>query len=348
MIHPDSLIFAPGAGTAFASRTLREGPVTNPDSKRFALIGAAGYIAPRHMKAIRDTNNQLVAALDPKDSVGIIDSYFPEADFFIEFERFDRHIDKLRRAGTGVDYVAICSPNYLHDAHIRFALRSGAKAICEKPLVLNPWNIDALAEIEKESGSRIYNILQLRLHPAIQALRAKVAAAPADHVFDVDLTYLTSRGHWYFTSWKGANDKSGGIATNIGVHFFDMLAWVFGQRLDSVVHLHRPDAAAGLLTYQRARVRWFLSVNAEHLPAAALAAGKRTYRSILIGGEELEFSEGFTDLHTASYQDILSGGGFGLEAARPSIEAVHDIRHAAITPLQNEYHPFCRTVAASS
>lgn len=319
----------------------------NGSTKRFALIGAAGYIAPRHMKAIRDTGHDLVAALDPKDSVGIIDSYFPDADFFIEFERFDRHIDKLRRNGQGVDFVSICSPNYLHDAHIRFALRSGADAICEKPLVLNPWNIDALAEIEKESNHRIRNILQLRLHPAIQELRRKVAAAPAGHVFDVDLTYLTSRGHWYFTSWKGADEKAGGIATNIGVHFFDMLAWVFGQRKASIVHLHQRDAAAGLLTYERARVRWFLSVNPAYLPPAALAAGKRTYRSILIGGEELEFSEGFTDLHTASYADILAGGGFGLEEARPSIEAVHDIRHAALTPLQNDYHPFCRQVTAS-
>ncbi|HVI52302.1 MAG TPA: Gfo/Idh/MocA family oxidoreductase [Candidatus Sulfotelmatobacter sp.] len=307
--------------------------------KRFALVGAAGYIAPRHMKAIRETGNILAAAFDPNDSVGVIDSYFPEADFFIEFERFDRHIDKLRRKGQGVDFVSICSPNYLHDAHIRFGLRNGANAICEKPLVLNPWNIDALGEIEAETGKTVYNILQLRLHPAIQTLRDKVAAAPKDKVFDVDLTYLTSRGHWYHTSWKGAVEKSGGIATNIGVHFFDMLSWVFGKRIDSKVHLLQKDAASGFLIYERARVRWFLSINADHLPDQAVAAGKRTFRSILIGGEELEFSEGFTDLHTASYADILAGGGFRLNEARPSIEAVHDIRTAEVLGLTGDYHP---------
>lgn len=312
--------------------------------KRFALIGAAGFIAPRHMKAIKDTGNVLVAALDPNDSVGIIDSHFPDADFFIEFERFDRHIDKLRRKGTPLDYVAICSPNYLHDAHIRFALRNHAHAICEKPLVLNPWNIDALAEIEKESGNKLYNILQLRLHPAIQELRRKIAAAPKDKIFDVDLTYLTSRGHWYHTSWKGDVNKSGGIATNIGVHFFDMLAWVFGQRKASVVHLHEPKTAAGYLEYERARVRWFLSIDAANLPAEAVAAGKRTYRSIMIENEELEFSEGFTDLHTVSYQDILGGGGFGLDDARASIEAVFDIRNETPRGLVGDYHPFCNRV----
>jgi len=312
--------------------------------KRFALVGAAGYIAPRHMKAVKDTGNLLAAAFDPNDSVGIIDSYFPDADFFTEFERFDRHIDKLRRKGQGVDYVSICSPNYLHDAHIRFALRNGAHAICEKPLVLNPWNIDGLAEIEAETGKNVYNILQLRLHPAIRALRDKVAAAPKDKVFDVDLTYLTSRGHWYHTSWKGAVDKSGGIATNIGVHFFDMLAWVFGKRQDSKVHLLQDDAASGFLTYERARVRWFLSINALHLPEQALAAGKRTFRSILIGGEELEFSEGFTDLHTASYADILGGGGFRLQEARASIETVQDIRTAKVLGLTGECHPLAAKV----
>lgn len=313
--------------------------------KSFGLIGAAGYIAPRHMKAIRDTNNDLVAALDPSDSVGIIDSFFPEASFFTEFERFDRHIDKLRRKGAGLDYVAICSPNYLHDAHIRFALRSGADAICEKPLVLNPWNIDGLAEIERETGKRLYNILQLRLHPAIVALREKIAAAPADQVFDVDLTYLTSRGKWYDISWKGDLAKSGGIATNIGVHFFDMLGWVFGPQQDSVVHLHKADVAAGMLTYRQARVRWFLSINADYLPPDAKASGKRTYRSITIAGEELEFSEGFTDLHTDSYRHILSGGGFGLEEARACIETVHQIRETTPKGLSGDYHPFCRQVA---
>ena len=310
--------------------------------KHFALIGAAGYIAPRHMKAIKDTGNLLVAALDPNDNVGVMDSYFPDADFFTEFERFDRHIDKRRRKGERVEYVSIASPNYLHDAHIRFALRSGADAICEKPLVLNPWNVDALAEIEKESGRRIYNILQLRHHDAIKALRARVAAAPPDQVFDVDLTYLTARGHWYYVSWKGAADRSGGIATNIGVHFFDMLAWVFGPLQASTVHRHERDVAAGYLEYQRARVRWFLSINADHLPARAKAAGKRTFRSILIDGEELEFSEGFTELHTITYADILAGGGYGLDDARTAIETVYQIREAAPVGLTGDYHPFCR------
>ncbi|GAA0599764.1 Gfo/Idh/MocA family oxidoreductase [Caenispirillum bisanense] len=309
--------------------------------KRFALIGAAGYIAPRHMKAIKDTCNVLAAVLDPNDNVGVIDSYFPEADFFTEFERFDRHIDMLRRKSEPVDYVAICSPNYLHDAHIRFALRSGAHAICEKPLVLNPWNVDALSEIESESGCRIYNILQLRHHDAIKALRDKIAAAPPDKVFDVDLTYLTSRGHWYYVSWKGAVERSGGIATNIGVHFFDMLAWVFGPRRESVVHVHERDVAAGYLEFERARVRWFLSINADHLPEQAKAAGKRTYRSILIDGEELEFSEGFTDLHTTTYADILKGNGHGLDDARTAIETVFEIRQARPVGLRGDYHPFC-------
>lgn len=311
---------------------------------RFALVGAAGYIAPRHMKAIKETGNDLIAALDPNDSVGVIDSHFPDAEFFTEFERFDRHIDKLRRRGEGAQYVAICSPNYLHDAHIRFALRSHAHAICEKPLVLSPWNLDGLAEIEKEGDTRIYNILQLRLHPAIRELREKVASAPPDKIFDVDLTYLTSRGHWYHASWKGDVQKSGGIATNIGVHFYDMLSWVFGPAKQSVVHLHKPDVAAGYLEYERARVRWFLSINAEHLPDPAKAAGKRTYRSIMIGDEEMEFSAGFTDLHTESYRDILNGGGFGLEDARICIETVFNIRQSQPVGLKGDYHPFCQSV----
>ncbi|MFC5354311.1 Gfo/Idh/MocA family protein [Azospirillum himalayense] len=314
--------------------------------KRFALIGAAGYIAPRHMKAIKDTGNRLVAALDPNDSVGVIDNYFPDADFFIEFERFDRHIDKRRRMGEPVDFVSIASPNYLHDAHIRFALRSGAHALCEKPLVLNPWNVDALIDIEAESGRRVFNVLQLRHHTAIRALRDRVAAAPPDTVFDVDLTYLTSRGHWYGMSWKGDIEKSGGIATNIGVHFFDMLNWVFGPRRGSVVHMHERDVAAGYLEFERARVRWFLSINAAHLPPEVAAAGKRTHRSILIGGEEFEFSEGFTDLHTEVYRDILSGGGYGLADARAAIETVHDIRRGSVVGLKGDYHPFCRRLAA--
>lgn len=315
--------------------------------KSFALIGAAGYVAPRHMKAVKDTGNNLAAALDPKDSVGIMDSYFPDANFFTEFERFDRHIDKLRRQGRSVDYVSICSPNYLHDAHIRFALRNQAHAICEKPLVLSPWNIDALEAIEREGDTRIYNILQLRLHPAIQELRDKVAAAPPDKMFDVDLTYLTSRGRWYHVSWKGEEHKSGGIATNIGVHFYDMLGWVFGALKQSVVHLHAPDVASGYLEFERARVRWFLSINAAYLPEQAVAAGKRTYRAILVDGEELEFSEGFADLHTVSYRDILGGGGFGLAEARACIETVFEIRQASPAGLTGDYHPFCSNVKAS-
>lgn len=312
----------------------------------FALIGAAGFVAPRHMKAIRETGNRLVAAMDKSDNVGVIDSYFPDAHFFTEFERFDRHIDKLRRRGQGVGYVSICTPNYLHDAHIRFALRAQAHAICEKPLVLNPWNVDALAEFEREYDRRIHTILQLRLHPSIQALRRRVAEAPADKVFDFDLTYLTARGNWYFQSWKSDIKRSGGIATNIGVHFFDMLQWVFGPRRASVVHLHRDDVAAGTLEFARARVRWFLSINARYLPPQAVQAGMRTYRSVTLDGEEIEFSEGFADLHTASYRHVLDGQGFGLDDSRASIEMVHDIRHAEPAGLVGEYHPFCRAVAA--
>lgn len=315
--------------------------------KSFALTGIAGYIAPRHLKAIKETGNQLAAALDPNQSVGIIDSYFPDAHFFTEFERFDRHLDKLRRSGRDIDYLSICSPNYLHDAHVRFALRSHADAICEKPLVLNPWNIDGLEELEVESGHRVHTILQLRHHPAILNLRDKVASAPASRVFDVDLSYLTSRGNWYFVSWKGRDDQSGGIATNIGVHFFDMLGWIFGPCRSNRVQMLRADAAAGLLEFDRARVRWFLSINADHLPDAAKAKGQRTWRSITIDGTELEFSDGFTDLHTISYSEILAGRGYGLADARPSIELVHAIRTTAPTGLTGDYHPLARQAAGA-
>jgi UDP-N-acetyl-2-amino-2-deoxyglucuronate dehydrogenase len=307
--------------------------------KRFGLIGASGYVAPRHMRAIRDTGHQLLAAFDPFDSVGVIDQYFPGADFFVEFERFDRHLEKKRRAGEGVDFLSICSPNYLHDAHIRFGLRLGADVICEKPLVLNPWNVDALGELAEETGRQVYNILQLRLHPSVIALRQKVQAAPADHKLDIDLSYITSRGHWYHTSWKGDLQKSGGIATNIGVHFFDMLIWIFGSVQENVVHIHTHDRAAGYLELERARVRWFLSIHADTLPASAVEKGQRTWRSLTIGGEEFEFSEGFTDLHTLSYQAVLEGRGFPLETARPAIEVVYDIRHAQAVGLSGEYHP---------
>jgi UDP-N-acetyl-2-amino-2-deoxyglucuronate dehydrogenase len=309
--------------------------------KSFALIGAAGYIAPRHMQAIKDTGNDLVAAMDTNDSVGIMDSYFPNAAFFTEFERFDRHLEKLKRSGQQADYVSICSPNYLHDAHIRFGLRYGADVICEKPIVLNPWNIDALEELEHETGNRVYNILQLRLHPSIIALREKVAAAPADKVFEFDLTYITSRGTWYYTSWKGNPEKSGGIATNIGVHFYDMLQWVFGPVKENVVHIHTHDRAAGYFEFAKAKVRWFLSINVDTLPEDVKAKGKRTYRSLNIEGEELEFSDGFTDLHTLSYKDILNGGGFRIGEARAAIDIVHQIRTGTPIGLVGDYHPFC-------
>lgn len=295
--------------------------------KKFALIGVAGYIAPRHLMAIRDTGNNLVAALDKSDTVGIMDSYFPNADFFTEFERFDRHLDKLRRQGSQVDYVSICSPNYLHDAHIRFALRHGADAICEKPLVLNPWNLDAIEEMERETGHRVYNILQLRHHPAIIALRDKVQNGPADKVYDVDLTYMTSRGNWYHISWKGEDSKSGGITTNIGIHFFDMLIWVFGPVKGLEVSSISEDTASGFIELQRARVSWKLSIDYLQIPEAVRAAGKRTYRSLTMNNEEIEFSDGFTELHTRSYEAILAGQGFGLADARPSIELAYRIRN---------------------
>lgn len=312
------------------------------EAKTFALIGAAGYIAPRHMRAIQDTDNKLVAALDKNDSVGIIDSYFPDAAFFTEFERFDRHVEKLKRTGNPLDYISICSPNYLHDAHIRFGLRNNTDVICEKPIVLNPWNIDALQEIENETGKNIYNILQLRLHKSIIDLRKKVQEGPADKIYDFDLTYLTSRGSWYYASWKGSSNKSGGIATNIGVHFFDMLGWIFGAVKKNVVHVHTHDRAAGYLEFDRARVRWFLSINYDTLPEEVKAKGMRTYRSMTIDGEEIEFSGGFTELHTDSYKDVLSGGGFRIEESRQAIQTVYDIRHAEAIGLVGDYHPFCK------
>lgn len=310
---------------------------------RFAMLGAAGYIAPRHMRAIRDTGNDLLAAMDVNDSVGVIDSYFPDAHFFTEFERFDRHIDKLRRSrdpAAHLDYFSICSPNYLHDSHMRFALRSGADAICEKPLVLNPWNIDGLLDIERDTGRRINTILQLRLHPVIIALREKVAKRSDGRKFDVDLTYVTSRGRWYLQSWKGDERKSGGIATNIGIHFFDMLHFLFGALQDIKVHQVSPGKSGGYLEYENARVRWFMSIDFSDVPAALRAEGQRTYRSITVDGEEIEFSEGFTDLHTRSYEEILAGRGFGLEENRAAIEAVSSIRNTELSPLTGDVHPF--------
>jgi UDP-N-acetyl-2-amino-2-deoxyglucuronate dehydrogenase len=316
----------------------------------FALIGAAGYIAPRHMKAIRETGNNLVAALDPYDGVGIIDSYFPDADFFIEPERFDRHLDKLRRLGGSrggegyrkVDYVSICSPNYMHDSHIRLALRNDAFAICEKPIVLNPWNLDALQEIEKETGKKVFTILQVRLHPVIKALREKILNSPADKIYNVDLTYITSRGKWYFRSWKGNLEKSGGIGTNIGIHFFDLLTWIFGEVQENKVHLLSTERAAGILQLKKARVRWFLSLDREDCPENVKERGVRTYRSLTVENEEIEFSEGFTDLHTQSYRELLAGNGFGMEEARTSVEIAHEIRNSHPIGIKGDYHPLLK------
>ncbi len=313
-------------------------------SKNFAITGVAGYVAPRHLKAIKDTGNNLLAAVDPHDSVGILDRYFSGVSFFTEFERFDRHIEKLRRKSEleRIHYVSICSPNYLHDAHVRFALRVGADAICEKPLVLNPWNIDALAELEQESHNRVYTILQLRVHPSLIALREKLLKEKRNGKYDVVLTYITSRGRWYLVSWKGQVDRSGGLATNIGVHFFDLLIWLFGPVENSEVHLANPHKTAGFLELQNARVKWFLSIDSNDLPEEAIKKAQATYRSITIDNEEIEFSEGFTDLHTVVYRNILDGKGFGLEHARPSITLVHDIREAIPTGIKEYSHFFLK------
>jgi len=308
--------------------------------KNFALIGAAGYIAPRHLKAIKDTDNQLIAALDKFDSVGMMDSYFPKADFFTEFERFDRHIEKLKRNNTHLDYVSICTPNYLHDSHIRMALRRGADAICEKPLVLNPWNVDALQDIEKESGNKIHTILQLRLHPSIIALKNKIDSNQSDTKYDVDLSYITSRGNWYHISWKGDQSKSGGVATNIGIHFYDMLGFLFGEVQESQVHLRESSKSSGYLEFEKARVRWFLSIDENDLPQEIKNKNQRTYRSITVNNEEIEFSGGFTELHTESYKNILEGNGFGLTDAKPSIEIAHSIRNSELVINSNLKHRF--------
>ena len=317
-------------------------------SKNFALIGAAGYIAPRHMKAIKETGNNLVAALDPYDGIGIMDSNFPQADFFTEVERFEDFIGKWdREHDDKIDYMSIASPNYLHKSHIRLALQSGADAICEKPLVLSPDDIDELKLIEKETGKKVYNILQLRLHPSIIALKEKVTkelAENPDKIYDIDLTYLTSRGKWYFESWKGKQEKSGGIASNIGVHFYDMLCWIFGDVEENVAHIKTPDTNAGYFKLKNATVRWFLSVNYNYIPEEIKESGLRTYRSITVDGDEIEFSGGFTDLHTLSYQEILKGNGFGLDEAYGSIRTVSTIRNLPAIGLQGDYHPFCKKV----
>lgn len=307
--------------------------------KNFGIIGVGGYIAPRHLKAIKETGNNLIVALDKNDSVGIMDSYFPQCSFYTEYERFDRFVEKIKHTSDRLDYVSVCTPNYLHDSHIRFGLRAGADVICEKPLVLNPWNIDALQKMEEQTGRKVYNILQLRLHPAIIEWKNMVDNGPKDKVYDVDLTYITSRGLWYYTSWKGDSSKSGGVATNIGVHFYDMLSWIFGSIKENIVHIYEHDRAAGLLLFERARVRYFMSINADTLPKQAVEQGKRTYRKMEMDGKEIEFSDGFTELHTESYKKILAGEGFGLDQAYQSIKIVHDIRNTRAIGLKGDYHP---------
>jgi UDP-N-acetyl-2-amino-2-deoxyglucuronate dehydrogenase len=308
--------------------------------KNFAITGIAGYIAPRHLQAIKETNNNLLAAVDPHDSVGILDRYFPDVSFFTEFERFDRHLEKLRRgpSETHVDYLTICSPNFLHDAHIRLALRIGASAICEKPLVLNPWNLDALSELEAESQGKVFTILQLRVHPSLIALREKILKNPGQK-HKVVLTYITSRGLWYHHSWKGKSEKSGGIATNIGVHFFDLIIWLFGKPKNNLVHISETHKAGGFIELERADVTWYLSLEKSDLPQEAVEQGKPTFRSILVDGEEVQFSEGFTDLHTKVYEETLSGRGFGIDEARPSLELVYNIRTSEKSSNYDVVHP---------
>jgi len=304
--------------------------------KKFGLIGAAGYIAPRHMKAIKDTGNVLQVALDPSDSVGVIDSYFPQASFFTEVERFDRHIDKLRRRGDGLDYISVCSPNYLHDSHVRLGLRNECDIICEKPLVVNPHNLEYLETLEAETGKKINNILQLRLHESVIKLKQEISK---DEIYDIDLSYITSRGLWYYYSWKGDETKSGGLATNVGVHFFDMLIWIFGNVVRSEVHVLENDVAAGFLHLENARIRWFLSCNSKYLPDEAKKENKSTYRSIRIDDNEFEFSTGFTELHTKSYQDVLNGKGFGIQDVKAAINLVDNIRYTKASGMNRNSHP---------
>ena len=314
--------------------------------KKFGVIGAAGYIAPKHMKAIHDTGNDLVVAFDTNDSVGVLDNYFPQSSFFTEFERFDRYVDKLRESAP-LDFISICSPNYLHDSHIRFALRSNVNAICEKPLVINPWNIDRLYDLENESNKKINTILQLRLHPSIVKLKKKIDNLALNSILDLDLTYITSRGKWYFISWKGDEEKSGGIVSNIGIHFFDMLGWIFGNVKKIKMFLYNKEVASGYIEFERARVRWFLSVNSLHLPHEIQENKQSTYRSITIDGKEIEFSDGFKDLHTLSYKQILNGKGFLLDDVKPVTNLISDIRNAPISEMRNDYHPFLRKIKSS-
>lgn len=307
----------------------------------FALTGAAGYVAPRHLQAIRDTGNRLIAAVDPHDAVGILDRFGLDVRFFTEFERFDRHLEKLRRTSeeSRVHYVSVCSPNYLHDSHIRLALRVNADVICEKPLVINPWNLDALRELERETGRRVHTVLQLRLHPDLVALRQRIRAERAGRAHDVCLTYVTARGRWYDVSWKGADERSGGIVTNIGIHLFDLMLWLFGPVVDSEVHLRHPRRAAGFIELERARVRWFLSTDADDLPTASRAAGRTTFRSIAVDAQEIEFSDGFANLHTRVYEEALAGRGCGIDESRPAIELTYRIRHDPVTAARAALHP---------
>jgi UDP-N-acetyl-2-amino-2-deoxyglucuronate dehydrogenase len=310
-------------------------------TKNFAMTGVGGYIAPRHLRAIRDTGHRLLAAVDPKDSVGVLDQYAFDVRFFTEFERFDRHLEKLRRAPEDerVHLLTVCSPNYLHDAHCRLGLRVGADVICEKPLVINPWNLDALAELERETGRRVYTVLQLRVHPKLIALREALRAERPGRPHEVSLTYITARGHWYDVSWKGSPEKSGGVPTNIGIHLFDLLVWLFGPPVDRKVYLHESRRTAGFLALERANVRWFLSVEPRDLPFTAQPGKQTTFRSITVDGSEIEFSDGFTDLHTRVYEQILAGHGFGIAEARPSIDLVHAIRTAPLHALDADAHP---------
>ncbi|MCD6355434.1 MAG: Gfo/Idh/MocA family oxidoreductase [Prolixibacteraceae bacterium] len=311
--------------------------------KRFALIGAAGYIAERHMRAIKETGNTLVCASDRFDVMGRIDSYFPDAEFFLEHENLDKYIDDLRMKGEPVDMVSICTPNYMHPSHIRFALRNGADAICEKPMVVFPEDMHIIKDIEAETGKRVYTILQLRYHPAILKLKKEIDEG-GDKMYDIDLSYITTRGKWYMKSWKGDVQKSGGVATNIGIHFFDMITWIFGQVKENIVHIYEPHKAAGFLQLERARVRWFLSLDAEDLPRQATEKGTRTFRSITVDGKEIEFSGGFTDLHTVTYQNILNGKGFGIDDARESIVLTDFVRNTSPVGLKGEYHPFLKNI----
>ncbi len=315
--------------------------------KNFAITGVAGYIAPRHLQAIRDTGNRLKAALDPHDSVGVLDQFFPEASFFTEFERFDRHLEKLQRSSPDnrIDFLSICSPNHLHDAHIRLALRIGAVAICEKPMVLNPWNLDLLEQLEQEFGRRVHTILQLRLHPALVQFRNTLKSPGNGHKHNVILTYITSRGSWYNYSWKGSTERSGGLATNIGIHFFDLLIWLYGKVQSVEVHRLDSRRVSGFLELERATVRWFLSIEAKDIPVSERDKGKTTFRSISVDESELEFSEGFTDLHTRAYEDILAGKGFGISDARPSIHLAYDIRNASIVYMPEKMHPIALEVS---